>query len=128
MYDDNPTHRPQVTGYRGRYAFHETIVERLPDRTRLSPAWSRTLATHSRAFEWGYAGSGPAQLGLALLLDYTREERLAIEHYQAFTREVIVGFDGAWELSVERIDRVLAGLGAQVPRDGDRPSPERLDG
>jgi hypothetical protein len=77
MYDENPTTRPPLTGYRGRYAHRDAIVERLPDRTRLSPAWSRTLVAHSRAFEWGYAGSGPSQLGLAILLDYGKFEAKA---------------------------------------------------
>ncbi len=37
--------------------------ERLPDR--------RDLFNHSRGFEWGYGGSGPAQLALALAADAT---------------------------------------------------------
>ena len=128
MYDETPTYRPPLTGYCGRYSHHRAIVERLPDRTRLSPAWSRTLQTHSRAFEWGYAGSGPSQLALAILLDYTREERLALDHYRAFTREVIAGFDGEWHLTTEQINQELTALGARVPTDRPRPSPERLDG
>jgi len=129
MYDENPTTRPPLTGYRGRYAQHNAIVERLPDRTRLSPAWSRTLVTHSRAFEWGYAGSGPSQLGLAILLDYTREERLALDHYQAFTRDVLTRFDGTWELSTAEIDTALRALGVSTPKPvTSRTAQERLDG
>jgi hypothetical protein len=129
MYDENPTHRPPLTGYRGRYAHRHAIVERLPDRTRLSPARSRTLQTHSRAFEWGYAGSGPSQLGLAILLDYTREDRLALAHYQAFTRDVIAGFDERWELSTDEIDAALRSLGVTTPnRVTSRTAQERLDG
>jgi hypothetical protein len=129
MYDENPTTRPPLTGYRGRYAHRHAIVERLPDRTRLSPAWSRTLVTHSRAFEWGYAGSGPSQLGLAILLDCTREERLALDHYQAFTRDVLTELDGTWELTTEEIDTALRALGVTTPKHGaSRPAQERLDG
>ena len=129
MYDENPTTRPPLTGYRGRYAHRHAIVERLPDRTRLSPAWSRTLVAHSRGFEWGYAGSGPSQLGLAILLDYTREERIALDHYQAFTRDVITGFDGRWELSTAEIDAALRALGVTTPRSTEsRTAQERLDG
>ncbi|MFC5368587.1 DUF6166 domain-containing protein [Salinirubrum litoreum] len=129
MYDENPTHRPPLTGYRGRYAHRHAIVERLPDRTRLSPARSRTLRTHSRGFEWGYAGSGPSQLGLAILLDYTRDEAVALDYYQAFTREVITGLDGTWELSTAEIDTVLRALGVTTPnRVTSRTAQERLDG
>jgi hypothetical protein len=129
MYDENPTHRPPLTGYCGRYAHRHAIVERLPDRTRLSSAWSRTLRTHSRDFEWGYAGSGPSQLGLAILLDYTRAERLALDHYQAFTRDVITGLDGTWELSTAEVDTALRALGVRTPkRVPSRTAQERLDG
>jgi predicted membrane GTPase involved in stress response len=127
MHDENPTYRPPLTGYCGRYVQRRAIVERLPDRTRLSPAWSRTLQTHSRDFEWGYAGSGPSQLALAILLDYTREERLALDHYRAFTRAVIAGLDQEWHLTTDQIDQELTALGARVPTE-PQPSPERLDG
>lgn len=42
-------------------------------------------------FEWGYEGSGPAQLSLALLLDAVPTSRadLAAEHYQGFKRAVV---------------------------------------
>ena len=129
MYDENPSTRPPLTGYRGRYVQHNVIVERLPDRTRLSPARSRTLQSHSRAFEWGYAGSGPSQLGLAILLDYTREERLAPAHYQAFTRDVIAMFGESWELLTDEIDAALRRLGVTTPSGVmSRTAQERLDG
>lgn len=40
--------------------------------TRLDPAPSQKVRNHSPdGFEFGYAGSGPAQLALAILLDFT---------------------------------------------------------
>jgi hypothetical protein len=42
--------------------------------------------------EWGYGGSGPAQLALALLADATGDDELAQDHYQRFKREVVAGF------------------------------------
>lgn len=36
----------------------------------LEPRKSQRLYNHSDAFEWGYGGSGPAQLALAILLDF----------------------------------------------------------
>jgi hypothetical protein len=50
------------------------------------------VRNHSPAgFEWGYEGSGPAQLALALLLDALGEpgRPYAIRLYQTFKRKVI---------------------------------------
>lgn len=60
----------------------------------LSPKESQSLRNHSPdGFEFGYAGSGPAQLALAILLDWVRTRELpdsvALEHYQGFKHELI---------------------------------------
>ena len=50
----------------------------------LSPKRSQALANHSPdGFNWGYAGSGPAQLALAILLEVTSEKE-ALLNYRAF--------------------------------------------
>jgi len=44
-----------------------------------------SLRNHSPAgFSWGYGGSGPAQLALALLCHATRNPQLALELHQQF--------------------------------------------
>jgi hypothetical protein len=43
--------------------------------------------------EWGYGGSGPAQLALALLADATGDDELAQRLYQRFKFEVVAGFE-----------------------------------
>jgi hypothetical protein len=50
--------------------------------------------------EWGYCGSGPAQLALALLMHATRHRRTAEQLYQRFKADVVAGLphDG-WEMS-----------------------------
>ncbi len=66
---------------------HHYITEtlELPDRL--------DLRNHSpTGFEWGYEGSGPAQLALAILADVVGPE-LALKHYQRFKREVVAKFD-----------------------------------
>jgi len=74
---------------------------------------SLALVNHSPSgFEWGYGGSGPAQLALALLLDYTGDEAFALDHYQAFKTEVVSQLDcagsaGSWRLTGPEIDAVL---------------------
>jgi hypothetical protein len=43
------------------------------------------LLKHSPSgFAWGYGGSGPAQLALALLVEATNDPALALRHYQEF--------------------------------------------
>jgi len=59
------------------------------DGTYLSPARSQKIHNHSPdGFMWGYEGSGPAQLALAILLEYT-DEKTATTLYQDFKREII---------------------------------------
>lgn len=65
-----------------------------PDREQLAPEQSLKLATHSLSgFEWGYAGSGPAQFALALLLDYTDDEEVALAEYMEFKAEIVSQLD-----------------------------------
>ena len=97
-------------GYRQR---GRAIVEKRPGEERLTPEQSLELANHSPSgFEWGYGGSGPAQLALALLLDYTDDEAVALAHYTEFKTEVVsqldcTGRDGRWRLTGRDIDAVL---------------------
>jgi hypothetical protein len=59
------------------------------DGKRLSPAYSQRIVNHSPdGFMWGYGGSGPAQLALALLLLVTDKD-IAIQLYQRFKFEYI---------------------------------------
>lgn len=44
-------------------------------------------------FEWGYGGSGPAQLALAILLDFTGDEDLAATLYHTFKWEKVAHFN-----------------------------------
>ena len=97
-------------GYRHR---GDAIVEKGPDQERLTPERSLELVNHSPSgFEWGYGGSGPAQLALALLLDYTGDEAVALDHYQEFKTEVVsqldcTGSDEYWRLTASEIDAAL---------------------
>ncbi len=74
------------------------------------------LANHSfTGFEWGYGGSGPAQLALALLARATSNDRLALNLYQAFKREIVASLDEEeWTLAQAFI------LGWASPRIGGR--------
>ena len=81
--------RPDVE-YVGLRVDGMAVVLNLTDRRQLSSNRSLDLARHSpTGFSWGYRGSGPAQLALALLLDYTNDETFALAHYTAFKDEVV---------------------------------------
>jgi len=72
----------------------------------LDPGPSQDLRNHSPdGFAWGYGGSGPAQLALALLLDATGNPELALRDYQAFKNQVIAGLhpDRPWSYSREQV-------------------------
>lgn len=63
------------------------------DAHELKPEASQKLRNHSPdGFAWGYGGSGPSQLALAILLDVFNE-KIAQRHYQDFKFEIIASFD-----------------------------------
>jgi hypothetical protein len=63
-------------------------VEADGSRTELPPRFD--LSRHSPdGFQWGYEGSGPAQLALAICADVLENDGRALELYQSFKRDVI---------------------------------------
>lgn len=61
------------------------------DGEELFPEPSLKVANHSPdGFNWGYGGSGPAQLALAILLKFT-DEHTAVRLYQRFKFDIISG-------------------------------------
>ena len=76
----------------------------------VSPEPSQAVYNHSpTGFSWGYHGSGPAQLALALLLDRGVDEKWAVRHHQDFKRAFVAGFGDSWQLTGEEIDAWAAG-------------------
>jgi hypothetical protein len=63
------------------------------------------LRNHSpTGFEWGFNGSGPAQLALAMLCDFFRDDNKALEYYEEFKTDVIAPIGGAtWIIKSETI-------------------------
>jgi hypothetical protein len=70
-------------------------------------------------FEWGYGGSGPAQLALAILLDYSQGNvNFTLKYYQEFKHRVVRNFlTDEWEITsdqvrcvIEEIDEIEADL------------------
>jgi hypothetical protein len=71
---------------KGTYATNKIEVDGKP----LDPTPSQKVWNHSPdGFSWGYGGSGPAQLALALLLHAGVKERMAVELHHDLKREFV---------------------------------------
>ena len=70
------------------------------------------LRNHSPdGFSWGYSGSGPTQLSLALLADALGDDAKAQRFYQDYIYKVIARLDGdRFSLSEEDIKQTVAEL------------------
>jgi hypothetical protein len=76
------------------------------------------LRNHSPdGFNWAYAGSGPAQLALALLADALGNDEKALQYYQSFKFKAIARLpEHRWELSQEDICQTVRQLEAERGR------------
>ena len=85
-------------GRDGKGGFKVYISGRL-----LSPERSQKVINHSpNGFAWGYGGSGPAQLALAILLNFC-DEKTAIRLYQEFKWEVVARLPETFGISSELV-------------------------
>jgi len=91
--------------YSGRREGHAAIVT--VDGRRLNPRFD--LWNHSpTGFEWGYAGSGPAQLALAILADHLGNDEQALNLYQRFKWAVVAELPHReWILTSEEVEKML---------------------
>ena len=94
--------------YEGRREGYAAIVT--VDGQPLNPRLD--LWNHSpTGFEWGYGGSGPAQLALALLADHLGNDEKAVSQYQAFKFAVVAKLPKrGWTLTTAEMDRALQSL------------------
>jgi hypothetical protein len=81
------------------------------------------LFNHSpTGFEWGYCGSGPAQLALAILADYLGEDESALNLHQRFKWSVIAELPRkAWTLTSSEIAEAIVRINA-AEAEGERRS------
>ena len=68
----------------------------------------RTLEPYASLKLRGYGGSGPAQLALAILLDFTGDPSVAQKHYQDFKFHFVAGWADRWEITGDEIDAWLS--------------------
>jgi len=91
--------------YTGRREYHLTIVT--VNGRPLDPRLD--LWEHSPdGFEWGYGGSGPAQLALALLADHLGDDELAMALHQDFKLAVVAKLSQpTWSLTSDQIETAV---------------------
>ncbi len=97
-----------ITGYISsrRVFIGSTNNERLIE---ITPEHSQRMHNHSPdGFAWGYAGSGPSQLALAILLRFT-SDAIALQFYQDFKFDFIAPLDKDKDFQIVKRD-VLAWL------------------
>ena len=80
-------------GRRGDFQADVVAVDEMENHRPL--AWRLDLSNHSpTGFEWGYAGSGPAQLALAILADALGDDARALRLHQRFKAAFIQNLSG----------------------------------
>jgi Family of unknown function (DUF6166) len=91
-------------------------VEEHGETRPLNPRFD--LRNHSpTGFEWGYGGSGPAQLALALAADVLGDDEKAQDIYQQLKFKLVGGLpDQGWNLTEDRIRSVIDAVLAKKPR------------
>ncbi len=97
------------------------------DWTDLDPRYD--LANHSpTGFSWGYGGSGPAQLALALLADAMGRDELALAWYQDFKWAVIARIlSESWTLTERQVnDWLVMQLAEELKHRRDGTTPEAI--
>ena len=85
------------------------VVDAQRKATNLPPR--NDLGDHSPdGLGWGYSGSGPAQLALALLAHHLGDDAEALRLYQPFKDAVVAAMDqeSDWALTPEQINRGIA--------------------
>lgn len=81
---------------------NEVVVETDDDRYKL-PTCTEFVNHSPSGFQWGYSGSGPAQLAFAILYD-VYDEDTAERFYQRFKKDVVSSFDGDWFMTEDEIE------------------------
>lgn len=94
------------------FVAERTADGRLVNQAPLQPRMD--IYPHSPAgFEWGYGGSGPSQLALALCADALNNDARARRVYQNFKFQVVAKFpEAGWHLTEEQVRNAVSTLEA----------------
>lgn len=103
-------------GQRSGYAVDVTV-----NGKALNPRFD--LWNHSpTGFEWGYGGSGPAQLALALLANHLADDEEALSCYLSFKFAVVAKLPHhRWELTSRQIEEALQAIRGHECAKGGTP-------
>ena len=83
--------------------------------TELSLEKSFEVVQHSpTGFQWGYGGSGPAQLAAAILYEVTGNPELTLKYYQDFKVAHVAKWGDSFEISELEIHDWLRWVGGLV--------------
>ncbi len=83
----------------------------------------RDLWNHSPdGFQWGYGGSGPAQLALAILAHHTADDGKATRLHQQFKRRAIATLElgASWTMTGADVQRHLEAIEAEAATQATR--------
>ena len=107
----------KYTGERASTGTHVAVV--LENHVAKSLPAGLQYASHSpTGFEWGYLGSGPAQLAFAILLDHFGDPAPARLYYQSFKFDVIAHLErDRWELTTDQIAAAISTIAARLERE-----------
>ena len=104
--------------FRGRKTTDGCIVELDNEGyvTQLLLEKSLQVVDHSPdGFQWGYSGSGPAQLAAAILYEITDDTEHTRNYYQLFKFDHVVKWEGlTFEISEQEVRNWLRYVGAKV--------------
>lgn len=91
--------------YKGARSAHGCIVT--VDDVPLDPRVDLQRTSHVE-FEWGYDGTGPRQLALAILADHFGDPQKALDLHQVFMETVVAEFKGdQWMLTGDQVQSAL---------------------
>ena len=94
-------------GFEAEDSQYRPICDSLPHEIIHSPG----------GFEWGYGGSGPADLAFNILHKVTGMRRIALQHYQQFKTDVVAGFGFTFEITDTEVWQWLrSNLHPQAPK------------
>jgi hypothetical protein len=99
----SPFYRGEIVG--GECRVYDSTGAALPPRLDL---WKHSPA----GFAWGYGGSGPAQLALAILADHLGDDKAAVDLHQRFKFKVIAALeqDIGWTLTRGQIQTAIRAI------------------
>jgi len=81
---------------------NEATREVMIDGHWLNPLPSQLVWNHSPdGFNWGYGGSGPAQLALAILMAAGIESEIAVKFHQNFKWDHVSQWHGNFEIEID---------------------------